>query len=125
VPPRSASTPRSIPPVAVSRYVRRCTPIAFFRCAGSRAPRRSTPREALAAAASSRSTPRAAPWEIDLRGPLLFVIGGETRGIALTARALDATLRIPMRGFIPAYNVQAAMAIVAGERLRQESAAGS
>jgi len=51
------------------------------------------------------------------------VIGGETRGIPapLLARC-DAALRIPMRGFIPAYNLQAAMAIVAGERLRQESA---
>jgi len=68
----------------------------------------------------------AAPWEVDLRGPVLFVIGGEARGIApeLLARC-DAVLRIPMRGFIPAYNVQAAMAIVAGERLRQESTAGS
>lgn len=65
----------------------------------------------------------AAPWEADLRGPVLFVIGGEAHGIepALLGRC-DAVLRIPMHGFIPAYNVQAAMAIVAGERLRQESA---
>ncbi len=64
-----------------------------------------------------------APWEVDLRGPVLFVIGGETRGIpaAVLARG-DATVRIPMRGFIPAYNLQAAMAIVAGERLRQSRA---
>ena len=33
----------------------------------------------------------------------------------------DAVLRIPMRGFVPAYNLQAAMAMVAGERLRQEA----
>jgi tRNA G18 (ribose-2'-O)-methylase SpoU len=33
--------------------------------------------------------------------------------------ACDLTVRIPMRGFIPSYNLQAAMAIVAGERLRQ------
>lgn len=64
----------------------------------------------------------AAPWDVDLRGPVLFVIGGETRGIAPALLAdCDAVLRIPMRGFIPAYNVQAAMAIVAGERLRQEA----
>lgn len=64
-----------------------------------------------------------APWEADLRGPLLFVLGGERRGIAppLLARC-DEVLRIPMRGFVPAYNVQAAMAIAAGERLRQEGA---
>lgn len=63
-----------------------------------------------------------APFAADLRGPVLFVIGGETHGIAppLLARC-DAALRIPMRGFIPAYNLQAAMAIAAGERLRQEA----
>jgi tRNA(Leu) C34 or U34 (ribose-2'-O)-methylase TrmL len=33
--------------------------------------------------------------------------------------ACDGALRIPMRGFIPSYNLQAAMAMVAGERLRQ------
>lgn len=64
-----------------------------------------------------------APWQADLRGPVLFVIGGESRGIpaAVLARC-DAVLRIPMRGFVPAYNLQAAMAVVAGERLRQEGA---
>jgi tRNA G18 (ribose-2'-O)-methylase SpoU len=32
---------------------------------------------------------------------------------------MDACLRIPMRGFIPSYNVQAAAGIVLGEWLRQ------
>jgi tRNA G18 (ribose-2'-O)-methylase SpoU len=60
------------------------------------------------------------PWDADLRGPLLFVIGGETRGIPAPVLArCDAVLRIPMAGFIPAYNLQAAMAAVAAERLRQ------
>jgi 23S rRNA (guanosine2251-2'-O)-methyltransferase len=63
-----------------------------------------------------------APWEVDLRGPLLLVIGGESRGIAPPVlERCDAALRIPMRGFVPAYNLQAAMAMVAGERLRQEA----
>ncbi len=61
-----------------------------------------------------------APWDADLRGPLLFVIGGETRGIPAPVLArCDTVLRIPMAGFIPAYNLQAAMAAVAAERLRQ------
>ena len=62
----------------------------------------------------------AAPWEVDLTGPLLLLVGGERHGIApeLVA-ACDGALRIPMHGFIPSYNVQAAMAMVAGERLRQ------
>jgi tRNA G18 (ribose-2'-O)-methylase SpoU len=63
-----------------------------------------------------------APWEADLRGPVVFVVGGEARGIpeGLLARC-DAVLRVPMAGFVPAYNLQAAMAAVAGERLRQEA----
>jgi tRNA G18 (ribose-2'-O)-methylase SpoU len=54
---------------------------------------------------------------------VLLVIGGETRGIPapLLARC-DEVLRIPMAGFIPAYNLQAAMAAVAAERLRQGGA---
>jgi 23S rRNA (guanosine2251-2'-O)-methyltransferase len=63
-----------------------------------------------------------APYEVDLRGPVLLVIGGESRGIApALLERCDAVLRIPMRGFVPAYNLQAALAIVAGERLRQEA----
>lgn len=61
-----------------------------------------------------------APWEADLTGRLLLVIGGERHGIAADVlAACDGALRIPMRGFIPSYNLQAAMAMVAGERLRQ------
>jgi tRNA G18 (ribose-2'-O)-methylase SpoU len=61
-----------------------------------------------------------APWEVDLTGPVLFVVGGERAGIPPEVlAACDGVLRIPMRGFIPSYNLQAAMAMVAGERLRQ------
>jgi TrmH family RNA methyltransferase len=62
----------------------------------------------------------AAPWEVDLTRPALLIIGGEHAGIpdAVLAQA-DDVLRIPMRGFIPSYNLQAAMAGVALERLRQ------
>jgi tRNA (cytidine/uridine-2'-O-)-methyltransferase len=61
-----------------------------------------------------------APWEIDLTADPLFVVGGETDGIP--THVLDRcpqTIRIPMRGFIPSYNLQAAMAAIAVERLRQ------
>ena len=62
----------------------------------------------------------AAPWEVDLTQPLLLIVGGERHGIPADLVAdCDAAIRIPMRGFIPSYNVQAAMAIVAGERMRQ------
>ncbi len=64
---------------------------------------------------------RRAPWELDLMGPVLFVIGGEGRGIpAPVLRRCDDTIRIPMAGFVPSYNLQAALAAVAVERLRQE-----
>ena len=62
----------------------------------------------------------AAPWQVDLTGPVLFVVGGERDGIpdALLGEA-DRVLRIPMLGFIPSYNLQAAMAAAASERIRQ------
>ena len=63
------------------------------------------------------------PWENDWRVPTLAVIGSETDGLSakLTAEC-DAVLRIPTRGFIPSYNVQAAAGIALGEWLRQTAA---
>jgi TrmH family RNA methyltransferase len=61
-----------------------------------------------------------APWEVDLGQPLLLLIGGERHGIPREVlAACDGAIAIPMRGFIPSYNLQAAMAIVVGEQLRQ------
>lgn len=60
------------------------------------------------------------PWEVDLTGSVLFVVGGEATGIP--ARILaesDAVVKLPMAGFIRSYNLQAALAMVVGERLRQ------
>jgi TrmH family RNA methyltransferase len=61
-----------------------------------------------------------APWELDLRGPCIFVVGAENGGIpaGLLARC-HARVRVPMAGFIPCYNLQAAVSAVAVERLRQ------
>jgi TrmH family RNA methyltransferase len=61
-----------------------------------------------------------APWELDLRGPSIFVVGAENGGIPddLLARC-DARIRVPMAGFIPCYNLQAAVSAIAVERLRQ------
>ncbi|MFQ5698951.1 MAG: TrmH family RNA methyltransferase [Myxococcota bacterium] len=63
---------------------------------------------------------RESPWEVDLRGSLLLVVGGEREGTpaALLERA-HHVVRIPMAGFIPSYNLQAAVAVLAAERLRQ------
>lgn len=61
-----------------------------------------------------------APVEVDLTEPLLLIVGGERHGIPREVLdACDGAIRIPMRGFIPSYNLQAAMAIVVGEHLRQ------
>jgi TrmH family RNA methyltransferase len=61
-------------------------------------------------------------WQVDLRGPVLCLIGNEQTGIdqPLVARC-DHSVRIPMAGFVPSYNVQAAMTAIAVERLRQLS----
>lgn len=60
------------------------------------------------------------PWEAVLEGSLALFLGGEAEGIPAAILAqMDECLRIPMRGFIPSYNVQAAAGIVLGEWLRQ------
>jgi tRNA G18 (ribose-2'-O)-methylase SpoU len=60
------------------------------------------------------------PWQVDLRAPSVCIIGNEQTGIdaELVARC-DFSIRIPMAGFVPSYNVQAAMTAIAVERLRQ------
>ena len=60
------------------------------------------------------------PWEEDLTGDVLLVVGGEKDGISDSILGeCDSVLRIPMSGFVPSYNLQAPMAIVAAEALRQ------
>jgi len=64
------------------------------------------------------------PWEVDLDRPTLVLVGSETHGIPdALARSADEVVRIPIGGFIPSYNVQAAVGIVLGEWLRQSPAA--
>jgi tRNA G18 (ribose-2'-O)-methylase SpoU len=68
----------------------------------------------------------AAHFEADLGGPRVFVVGGENGGIPRDVLArCDERIRIPMAGFIPCYNLQAAVSAVATERLRQTSTAPS
>ena len=64
-----------------------------------------------------------APWQVDLTGPLLFVVGAEAEGVPeALLRAADEIVRIPMAGFIASYNLQAAVAALAVERFRQQEA---
>lgn len=61
-----------------------------------------------------------APWEVDLTQPVLCVVGGERHGVMQEIlKQSDAIVRIPMAGFIPSYNLQAAVTTLAIERLRQ------
>jgi tRNA G18 (ribose-2'-O)-methylase SpoU len=58
--------------------------------------------------------------EADLAGPRIFVVGGENGGIPRDVlERCHERIRIPMAGFIPCYNLQAAVSAVATERLRQ------
>jgi TrmH family RNA methyltransferase len=60
------------------------------------------------------------PWAVKLSGSVLFVVGGEAEGIpAATLARCDHVVRIPMAGFLRTYNLQAAVAIMAAERMRQ------
>lgn len=71
----------------------------------------------LVALETEGSTP---PWTASFEQPLAVFLGGEALGIpAGILSRMDTCLRIPMRGFIPSYNVQAAAGIVLGEWLRR------
>ena len=62
------------------------------------------------------------PWEEDLTGNVLLVVGGEHDGISASILdSSDSIIRVPMSGFVPSYNLQAPMAVVATEAMRQRS----
>jgi 23S rRNA (guanosine2251-2'-O)-methyltransferase len=66
------------------------------------------------------NTGSGAHWDADLTGSILLIIGGEEEGISTEILGqCDDIVRIPMAGFVPSYNLHAAMAAVAVERLRQ------
>ena len=61
-----------------------------------------------------------APWEADLTGDVLLVVGAENSGVSKEVLdAADEIVRLPMPGFIPSYNLQVAVSALAIERLRQ------
>ena len=62
------------------------------------------------------------PWDEDLTGDILLVVGGERDGISdHLLKESDSVIRVPMSGFVPSYNLQAPMAVVAAEALRQRN----
>ena len=61
-----------------------------------------------------------APWESDLTGDVLIVIGAERDGVSQDSLdAADQIIRLPMKGFIPSYNLQVAISTLAIEAIRQ------
>tara|TARA_B100000902_G_scaffold25980_2_gene31224 strand:- start:3855 stop:4577 length:723 start_codon:yes stop_codon:yes gene_type:complete len=63
-----------------------------------------------------------APWDVDMTGPVLLIVGGERAGISEEVLALaDEIIRIPMSGFVPSFNLQAPLSAVAIEAQRQRS----
>lgn len=59
-------------------------------------------------------------WDSNLSIPTVIVVGGETRGVPKAIlESVDDIIRIPTRGFMPSYNVQAAVGMLLGEWLRQ------
>ena len=62
------------------------------------------------------------PWDEDLSGDVILVVGGEHDGISKPILdCSDSVIRVPMSGFVPSYNLQAPMAVVAAESLRQRN----
>jgi len=62
----------------------------------------------------------AAPWEVDLSGPTVLVLGGEGKGIRpRVAAACDGLVALPRRGRIESLNLSAAAAALLFEAVRQ------
>jgi 23S rRNA (guanosine2251-2'-O)-methyltransferase len=62
------------------------------------------------------------PWRVDLREPLVLVLGSEGRGLRpLVARSCDFLVRIPLAGRVGSLNVAAAGAALLYEVQRQRS----
>lgn len=66
------------------------------------------------------------PWEIDLRGKVLLVFGGEEKGMRrLTRELCDDLIGLPMRGRVGSLNLATATAAVVYDAVRQRGEPGS
>ena len=60
------------------------------------------------------------PWDEDLTGDVVLVVGAERHGVSSEViEAADAVVKLPMDGFVPSYNLQVAVSVMAVEALRQ------
>jgi 23S rRNA (guanosine2251-2'-O)-methyltransferase len=63
---------------------------------------------------------RQAPWDVDLAGPTVLVLGGEGKGIRpRVSSACDGLIALPQRGQTASLNVSAAAAALLFEAVRQ------
>ena len=61
-----------------------------------------------------------APWDEDMTGDVLLVVGAEKEGVSqATLDASHSIVKLPMDGFVPSYNLQVAVSVLAVEALRQ------
>jgi 23S rRNA (guanosine2251-2'-O)-methyltransferase len=61
-----------------------------------------------------------APWDVDLSGPTVLVMGGEGKGLRpRVASACDGLIALPQRGKIDSLNVSAAASALLFEAVRQ------
>ncbi len=59
-------------------------------------------------------------WDLDLRGPLALVLGGESKGLSSTLRnRCDHIAAVPLDGGLESLNVSVTAAVVMFERVRQ------
>lgn len=60
------------------------------------------------------------PWEVDMRGSLAIVLGGEDKGLTAPLRKrCDSIVGIPLAGGLQSLNVSVSAAVVMFERVRQ------
>ncbi|HWJ43608.1 MAG TPA: 23S rRNA (guanosine(2251)-2'-O)-methyltransferase RlmB [Solirubrobacterales bacterium] len=65
---------------------------------------------------------RQTPWQSDLTGPTVLVLGGEGKGLRpRVAAACDGLVALPQRGQVESLNVSAAATALLFEALRQRS----
>ena len=68
----------------------------------------------------------AGPWDEDLTGDVMLVVGAERDGVRPEVlEAADAVVKLPMDGFVPSYNLQVAVSVLAVEALRQRESQGN
>jgi 23S rRNA (guanosine2251-2'-O)-methyltransferase len=78
-----------------------------------------------AVAEPGEGPPPQVPWTVDLRGPLVLVLGSEGRGLRpLVGRTCDLLVRIPLAGRVGSLNVAAAGAALLYEIRRQRGGVG-